>query len=103
MMKVAEAIKAMHNTLRPGRLVAFLNPSRATAHHPAPWIDFPPPRRSQADWKQRDATSSSIPPPKNPGVCPTRFSADAIKSSTPATPSKVALRDDENKRHCVAP
>ena len=50
MMNAADAISAIHNTLLPGREVAFLNPSRATDHHPKLTIGFRVVRRNDAAW-----------------------------------------------------
>src|SRR6266498_3153511 len=83
MMKAADAIKAMQRMLRPGRYVAFLKPSLATAHQPLPRIKVLAFAPSQPYSKHNGAASDMAPPPKKPSVFPIRFNEAAMTSAAP--------------------
>ena len=87
-MNVADAISAIHSTLRPGRDVAFRKPIRDTDQAPVARRDLP---LSQAQENDSIAHSSNNPPPKKPAVALIMPTPDTTIITRPTTRNAPAI------------
>ena len=91
MMKAADAMSAADRTLREGRNAALRKPSRQSGQFPRPDSGRPSRERSHAENRNRHATSSAAPAPKNIPVCAARETKPPASIASPAAAKTIPM------------